>query len=667
MDLNLSSQITIHEVPENFLSPRNAYEKSLVTRLEKLPVQIFHEREDGAVFIAEEIAKIIRANQVLDQQCVMALPGGTTPEVIYHELVRKHQEEGLDFGNVVVFNLCDYFPNDDDKSTNYKSLCEMLFDHVNIPSDQIHTIPADLQKEDVIQFCERYEKKIKQYGGLDIALLGVGQSGNLAFNGPGSWEKSTTRLVKLDAPMQRDVLRLFGRDVSGHTTAITMGISTVMSAKHVFLTAWGDDKADIVHKCVEGQQTESVPATILQKHTNVRVFLDVTASEKLTRVKYPWLVASCEWTPRLIRAAIVWLSLKLDKSILKLTDADYRENGLEELLVNFGSAYDVNIQVFNDLQHTITGWPGGKPNSDDTHRPERANPFPKRVLIFSPHPDDDIISMGGTLQRLVTQGHDVHVAYETSGNIAVSDDEVTRFMHFINGFDQLFLQNGESEEPSPISKKYKEIKQLLKDKKQSGSDIIPRELLTIKGLIRRGEARLASTFSNIPLSHCHFLDLPFYETGRIKKGPLTEADVLKVCELIKEVKPNQVFIAGDLADPHGTHRVCTDAVLAALKELTEKGEFNLDTCKIWMYRGAWAEWPIEEIEMAVPLSPSELQAKKKAILKHQSQMDDAPFLGDDDRLFWQRSEDRNRGTADIYNKLGLADYEAIEAFVECKL
>ena len=408
----------------------------------------------------------------------------------------------------------------------------------------------------------------------------------------------------------------------------------------------------------EGAVTDTIPASFLQTHNNAHVVIDLSAAGNLTRIHRPWLVTSCEWNDKLIRSAIVWLCQLTGKPILKLTNKDYNENGLSELLALFGSAYNVNIKIFNDLQHTITGWPGGKPNADDTYRPERAKPYPKRIVVFSPHPDDDVISMGGTIRRLVEQKHDVHVAYETSGNIAVGDEEVIRFLHFINGFNQIFNNS----EDKVVVDKYAEIRKFLKEKKDG--DIDTRDILTIKGLIRRGEARTACTYNNIPLDHCHFLDLPFYETGRIQKGPLTEADVEIVRNLLREVKPHQIFVAGDLADPHGTHRVCTDAVFAAIDLEKEEGAKWLKDCRIWMYRGAWAEWEIENIEMAVPISPEELRAKRNSILKHQSQMESAPFLGNDERLFWQRSEDRNRGTAALYDNLGLASYEAMEAFVE---
>jgi glucosamine-6-phosphate deaminase len=437
-------------------------------------------------------------------------------------------------------------------------------------------------------------------------------------------------------------------------------MQTILSARKVFLTAWGEEKAEIIQKTVEGKFSDSIPASFLQTHNNAHVVIDLAAAARLTRIVHPWLVTSCTWTDKLVRSALVWLCQITQKPLLKLTNKDYNENGLSELLALYGSAYNANIKIFNDLQHTITGWPGGKPDADDTYRPERATPYPKRVIVFSPHPDDDVISMGGTIRRLVQQGHDVHLAYETSGNIAVGDEEVTRFMHFINGFNQLF----DDDNDKVIKDKYKEIKQFLANKKDGDMD--SHDVLTIKGLIRRGEARTACTYNHIPLDHVHFLDLPFYESGRIEKLPMTERDVEIVRQLMATVKPHQIYVAGDLADPHGTHRKCTDAVLAAIDMEKEAKAAWLDNCRIWMYRGAWAEWEIENIEMCVPMSPEELRAKRYSILKHQSQMESAPFLGNDERLFWQRAEDRNRATAELYDKLGMACYEAMEAFVEYK-
>ena len=479
------------------------------------------------------------------------------------------------------------------------------------------------------------------------------------MNEPGSQASSSTRLILLDSTSRSEAAHNLGVD-NLPPCSITMGIKTILGARKVFLLAWGEDKAEIIRKTVEEKITDTLPASYLQMHTNAVVCTDLAAAAYLTRIQRPWLVTNCEWNNKLIRSAIVWLCQTLGKPILKLTNKDYNDNGLSELLALYGSAYNVNIKVFNDLQHTITGWPGGKPNADDTYRPERAKPFPKRVIVFSPHPDDDVISMGGTLRRLVQQGHEVHVAYQTSGNIAVGDEEVVRFMHFINGFNQLF----DDSKNQTISDKYAEIKKFFAEKKEGDMD--SRDILTIKGLIRRGEARTACTYNNIPLSRCHFLDLPFYETGKIEKNPISLPDIEIVLNLLREVKPHQIYVAGDLADPHGTHRVCTDAVFAAIDEEKNAGAEWLNDCRIWMYRGAWAEWEIENIEMAVPLSPEELRAKRNSILKHQSQMESAPFLGNDERLFWQRSEDRNRGTASLYDGLGLACYEAMEAFVEYK-
>jgi len=486
-------------------------------------------------------------------------------------------------------------------------------------------------------------------------LLGIGRLGNVGFNEPGSQVNSSTRLILLDNSSRNEAAKMFGGTENVPISSITMGIATILATKKIFLMAWGDDKAQMIKQTVEGKVSDSIPASYLQMHNNVRVALDLAAASNLTRIQRPWLVTSCEWNDKLIRSAIVWLCMLTKKPILKLTNKDYNENGLSELLALYGSAYNVNIKIFNDLQHTITGWPGGKPNADDTYRPERAKPYPKRIIVFSPHPDDDVISMGGTVRRLVEQKHDVHIAYETSGNIAVGDEEVVRFMHFINGFNQIFDVKSDV-----IEKKYKEIRSFISNKKDGDFD--NSDMLSLKGLIRRGEARTACAYAGIKSDHVHFLDLPFYETGRIQKSPISEKDVEIVRALLQEVKPHQIFVAGDLADPHGTHRVCTDSVLAAID--LEKEEEWIKDCRIWMYRGAWAEWEIENIEMAVPISPEELRLKRNTILRHQSQMEGAPFLGNDERLFWQRSEDRNRGTAALYDSLGLASYEAIEAFVE---
>jgi len=657
MKTNLSSKVTLNKVSTRYYKPENAFERSILTRLEKIPTDIFETSEQGATFIAKQIADTIRQKKKEGKTCNLALTGGNSPRNVYGELLRMYNEEGLSFDNVVIFTLYEYYPLASNAVTsNLNMIRHMLLDHVDIKPEHIYALNGSISQEDIMDHCKQYEDKITAVGGIDIAVLGIGKMGNIAFNEPGSRINSGTRLILLDASSREEAAKTFGNHVP--ISSITMGIANILAARKIFLMAWTDDKAHNLKACIEGPITDAIPASFLQSHNNANIVLDLSAASQLTRIHHPWLVTSCEWTDKLIRTAIVWLCQQTGKPILKLTNKDYSEHGLNELLAIYGSAYNANIKIFNDLQHTITGWPGGKPNADDTYRPERALPYPKRVIVFSPHPDDDVISMGGTIRRLVQQGHDVHVAYQTSGNIAVGDEEVVRFLHFINGFNQIFNQN----QDQVIKEKYADIRKFLKNK--IDGDIDNQDIRTIKGLIRRGEARTACTYNHISRDHVHFLDLPFYETGRIEKNPISEKDVQIVRQLITEIKPHQIFIAGDLADPHGTHKVCTDAVMAAIDEEKEIGAQWLKECRIWMYRGAWAEWAIEDIEMTVPLSPEELRAKRNAILKHQSQMESAPFLGNDERLFWQRSEDRNRGTAALYDNLGLASYEAMEAFVE---
>lgn len=661
MKLNLSSQIVLNQISEEFYRPATAIERSEITRFEKVPTDIFPTIEEGAIDIANHLEADIKKREQEGRKYVMGVGSGSSLTPIFHELIKRHQAGKLSFKNVVVFNAYEYFPlSEENVNRGINQLKERFLNHIDIDVENIFTPDGTIAQNDVQEHCRQYEQHIKELGGLDVILLGIGRMGNIATNEPGSSLTSASRLILIDETSREEMKMSFGSQESVPPCSITMGVSTILSARKIFLTAWGEEKADIIKKTVEGKVSDAIPASFLQTHNDAHVVIDLSAAAKLTRIQHPWLVASCKWTDKLVRSALVWLCQITGKPLLKLTNKDYNENGLSELLALYGSAYNANIKIFNDLQHTITGWPGGKPDADDTYRPERAKPFPKRVIVFSPHPDDDVISMGGTLRRLVQQGHDVHVAYETSGNIAVGDEEVVRFMHFINGFNQLFA----NEQDEVIKSKYKEIKEFLKNKKEG--DIDSQDIRTIKGLIRRGEARTASTFNQIPLDHVHFLDLPFYESGKIEKLPMGEADVNIVRELITKVKPHQIYVAGDLADPHGTHRKCTDAVLAAIDlEKEAKAEWLKD-CRVWMYRGAWAEWEIENIEMCVPISPEELRAKRNSILKHQSQMESAPFLGNDERLFWQRSEDRNRGTAKLYDDLGLACYEAMEAFVEYK-
>ena len=661
MKLNLSSQIVLNKVPVEYYQPKTVVDRSEITRCEKIPTDIFATIDEGARNIADNIEAEIKARQREGRFCVLGLGTGLSLTPVYQELIRRHKAGQLSFKNVVVFNAYEYFPlTKESNNRSINQLRERFLNHIDIEQQNIFTPDGSIIQDAVTEYCRLYEQRIKSFGGIDVMLLGIGRIGNIATNEPGSGITTTSRLILIDATSREEMTMSFGTQEAVPPCSITMGVATIISARKIYLTAWGEEKADIIQKTVEGQISDAIPASFLQTHNDAHVVIDLPASARLTRIVHPWLVTSCEWTDKLVRSALVWLCQLTGKPILKLTNKDYNENGLSELLALYGSAYNANIKIFNDLQHTITGWPGGKPDADDTYRPERATPYPKRVIVFSPHPDDDVISMGGTIRRLVQQHHDVHLAYETSGNIAVGDEEVTRFMHFINGFNQIFG----NDKDEIIKKKYKQIKEFLAKKKDG--DIDTQDILTIKGLIRRGEARTACTYNQIPLDHVHFLDLPFYESGRIEKLPMTEKDVEIARHLLQEVQPHQIYVAGDLADPHGTHRKCTDAVLAAIDLEKQAGAEWLKDCRIWMYRGAWAEWEIENIEMCVPMSPEELRAKRNSILKHQSQMESAPFLGNDERLFWQRAEDRNRGTAELYDKLGLACYEAMEAFVEYK-
>ncbi|MEG1617111.1 MAG: glucosamine-6-phosphate deaminase [Bacteroidales bacterium] len=656
MKTNLSSQIKLDRIPQKYYRPTNALEHTALTRFEKIFTDVYESSQQAASEIALEIAQLIRQRQKEYRSCVLALTGGNQAQGVYEELVKMHKEQKLSFSNVVVFNVADFYPNPDASKTLLHTLKEDLLDLVDINPANVFSPNSDDEKESVLEFCANYEKQIEKHGGLDLALLSLGQSGSIAFNEAGSQANSATRLILLDSETRKNVSKLYNTNEGAPACAITMGISTLMKAQRVILMSWGENRSNLVTEIVEGEVSDARPASYLQNHPNAKMILDLPAAEQLTRLSHPWLVTSCEWNDKLIRRAIVWLCLMTGKPILKLTNKDYNENGLSELVALYGSAYNVNIKVFNELQHTITGWPGGKPNADDTHRPERANPFPKRVIVFSPHPDDDVISMGGTLKRLVDQNHDVHVAYETSGNIAVGDEEVKRFSMFMDGMAEMY----DIKDPALLAK-MDEIRTALATKK-GDDEIDTPDVRAIKGLIRRGEARTACNYMGVKPENVNFLNLPFYETGTIKKGDLGEPDVAIVKALIQKIEPHQIFVAGDLADPHGTHKVCLDAVLAAIDEC--KDEKWLEDCRIWMYRGAWAEWEVDHIEMAVPLSPEELRSKRNSILKHQSQMESAPFLGNDERLFWQRSEERNRATAELYHQLGLASYEAIEAFVE---
>lgn len=636
-----------------------SYLKYELKTFEKLPVKIWEDSVEASRHVARSVALAIRQRHQEGEQIVLGLATGSTPIKVYEELVRMHKEEGLSFQNVVTFNLDEYYPMTREARQSYwRFMHEYLFDHVDIAPENIHIPDGTVPMEKVADYCERYEKLIDLAGGIDIQLLGIGRTGHIGFNEPGAWETSPTRMVRLDHLTRHDATKDFQGEDDVPYRAITMGVGSIFKARTVYLMAWGQHKAHIIQQAIEGDISTSVPASFLQKHPNVKVILDKSAAEELTKMKSPWLAGICNWTEDLICKAVIWLSQKTGKPILKLTDEDYNEHGLSELLIEQANSYELNIQIFNRLQRTISGWPGGKPNADDTNRPERAKPAKKRVILFSPHPDDDVISMGGTFQRLVDQGHEVHVAYQTSGNIAVHDFDALRYAEFI-------LEFGETQGilTDDSRKMYQKVVKFL-NKKGSGESDIP-EVRSIKGLIRRGEARGGARFTGLDDAHIHFLDMPFYETGATRKKPLGDADIQIVADLIERVKPHQVYAAGDLADPHGTHRVCLDAIFEAFRRLASQHEWMKD-CWLWMYRGAWHEWAVHEIEMAVPISPQQLRKKRQAIFMHQSQKDRPPFPGDDNREFWQRAEDRNRETARLYRALGLAEYEAMEAFVRWK-
>ncbi len=622
---------------------------------ENIPTKVYTTPEEPSALVAQEIADLIRSRQKENRPAVLGLATGSTPKRVYKELRKMHKEEGLSFSNVITFNLDEYYPMEPTQVQSYvRFMNEQLFDHVDIDKNNVHIPDGTLDREKVFDFCNEYEKKIEDAGGLDIQILGIGRTGHIGFNEPGSSKESHTRLVTLDKVTRIDAASDFFEERFVPRTAITMGVGTILSARRIIMMAYGAGKAHIIRRTVEGELSESVPASFLQLHPDATIYLDRDASSELTRFKNPWLVGSVEWTDRMIRSGVIWLCQKLEKPILKLTDEDYTENGLGELITEHGPAYNINIKIFNEVQHTITGWPGGKPNADDSNRPERAQPFPKKVLVFSPHPDDDVISMGGTLLRLIDQGHEVHVAYQTSGNIAVLDEDAVRFADFVRFYALEFDLKGEKAE-----KILNKIREFLK-MKQPGDVDIP-ELRQIKGLIRRAEARAASHYCGVPDERIHFQNLPFYETGQVQKKPLGEEDIRITRELLDKVQPQQVYAAGDLADPHGTHKVCLEAVMEAIHR--SRDESWMKDCYVWLYRGAWHEWEVDQIEMAVPISPDELKRKRRAIFKHQSQKDNVAFPGSDKREFWQRAEDRNRGTADLYDRLGMAEYEAIEAFV----
>ncbi|HPE87623.1 MAG: glucosamine-6-phosphate deaminase [Bacteroidales bacterium] len=621
---------------------------------EKIPVYIYSGSQEGSCAVAGEIAALIRQKTKRDEYTVLGLATGSTPTEVYKELIRLHREEGLSFRKVITFNLDEYYPMQPDSLQSYVHFMqEHLFKHIDILPENIHIPDGTVEKSKVEEYCRQYEEKIDNAGGIDLQLLGIGRTGHIGFNEPGSPVDSTTRRITLDHLTRTDASSDFFGEENVPKTAITMGIGTILSAKRIILMAFGEGKAPIIKESVEGPVKETIPATYLQRHSHASIILTPSSAAELTRIKTPWLTGSCNWNDRVIRKAVVWLCQKTGKPILKLTDRDYQDHGMGELITEVGSAYYINIKVFNDLQHTITGWPGGKPNADDTQRPERAQPFPKRIVVFSPHPDDDVISMGGTLHRLVQQGHEVHVVYQTSGSIAVFDDDVIRFLDFVNAYSHLFVTHEAQQ-----NERYKEIYRYIQNKHAGQSDT--QEIIDIKTAIRCGEAKAACRYLSIPEEHIHFLNMPFYETGKIRKKELSEADYQLIATILNDIRPHQIYAAGDLSDPHGTHRQCLKAILHVLRQLTDTPWMK--TCFVWLYRGAWQEWDIDQVDMAVPLSPDEVMTKRRAIFKHQSQKDRPLFPGHDSREFWQRAEQRNQATAQWYDKLGMAEYQAIEVF-----
>src|ERR1700744_3792843 len=626
------------------------------TRYEKLPVTVYKNQQEASLAVAGRIAALIRKKSEKGEKAVLGLATGATPIGVYAELVRQHREEGLSFANVITFNLDEYFPMQPTAVQSYVTFMnENLFNHVDIKKENIHIPDGTLPQDEVAAFCLNYEKQITDLGGLDLQILGIGRTGHIGFNEPGSAPNSGTRLVTLDDLTRSDASRDFGGKQNVPTKAITMGIGTIFKAREIILMAWSLKKAPIIKKAVEGEISGEVPATYLQHSEHVEFVLDEAAASQLTRYETPWLVKDCSWENGLKKKAVIWLANTVGKPILKLTEEDYNNHGMAQLATEQGPVYDINIDIFNQLQHTITGWPGGKPNADDSQRPERAQPAQKRSIIFSPHPDDDVISMGGTFIRLVDQGHEVHVAYQTSGNTAVWDDDVLRFVEFAIDFNESI-----GEDNTRLKTIYEDMRNFIPTKKPNQIDT--KEIRDVKGFIRKTEAISGARYAGLPDDHIHFMALPFYETGKIKKNTAGEEDINLTIELLQKIKPHQIFAAGDFADPNGTHLVCFNIILGALNKLKETEDWVKD-CWLWMYRGAWQEFDIHDIEMAVPLSPQEVIRKRNAIFKHQSQKDRPVFPGDDAREFWVRAEDRTRETAHTYDKLGMAEYEAMEAFV----
>jgi glucosamine-6-phosphate deaminase len=624
--------------------------EDMISRWEKVPTRVVASETEGAAYIADTIAAEIEARRAEGRPYVMALSRGKSCVGVYRRLVEMHRRGEVSFAGVVALGLDELYPiaPEHHKSQGHKLRDEFL-SHIDIDPKSVRLIDGTTPPVYVSAWCRDWEAQIARDGGIDLALLGVGTGGQLGYNEAGAFHNTRTRLVAMSNASRKRVADDFYGLEGTPSKAITMGIGTVMSARRVIVPAWGEGKAGAIARVVEGEVSQETPASYLQGHQRVEIVVDRNAAEQLTRLRTPWLVGTCDWQPKFIRKAVIWLSQKVGKPVLKLTYKDYTDNSLGQLLDSAGTFDAVNIKVFNDLQHTITGWPGGKPNADDSTRPERSVPFPKRVVIFSPHPDDDVISMGGTFCRLVEQGHDVHVAYQTSGNFAVYDDMV--------------LMTLDTARECGFPNRYDEVKAVIAAKRNGEPE--PPVLRELKSGMRRGEAKAACReFGLNDATQCHFLNLPFYETGGLKKSGLTQADIDIIVKLLRDIEPHQIYAAGDLSDPHGTHRVCIEAVLGALKQCRD--DRWIEECNLWLYRGAWQEWDLDMVDMAVPLSPDEVVKKRHAIYRHISQKDIVPFPGEDTREFWQRAEDRTQHTARVYDALGMAEYQAIEVFVKLK-
>ena len=617
-----------------------------ICKFEKVPTKICATEKEGVAWAANIVIDAIKSHKG-DKPFVLGLSTGRTPLGLYAELVNRYNAGEVSFANVEVYSLDEFYPMapESAQSRNHR-VYEDFLKYIDINPQNVHFPDGTVARDKVNDYCKEYERKVN--GCVDLMIMGVGELGQIGFNEPGSYAHSTTRLVQLSYNSRKNQDKFFSNPNEVPKMAITMGLETIMSAKKIVLMMWGEEKARIACDLIEGEVSEEFPATYLQEHDNIAVVIDEAAAQELTRVKEPWLIAPPqEWSDKLVRKAVIWLCQTVGKPILKLTHQDYIKNSLSDLLERVGTYDSINIRVFNEIQHIISGWPGGKPNADDSTRPVPSTPFPKRVLIFSPHPDDDVISMGGTFNRLIEHGHDVHVAYQTSGNVAVYDDVV--------------LQNIDTAKEMGFGDAFEEIREIIANKKVGEPE--PRKLLDLKGAIRRAEARAACRSIGLnDRTNAHFLNLPFYETGGIKKGQLSDDDIEIVKKLMREVKPHQIYAAGDLTDPHGTHRVCIEAVLRAFEEV--KDEPWAKECHIWLYRGAWQEWDLAVADMAVPLSPEELIRKRHAIFRHLSQKDIVPFPGEDAREFWQRAEERTQGTAELFNKIGLPEYQAIELFAK---